>query len=386
MDENQHHEHSVEKHERDVEKHERDVDRHERDIDKHERDVDKHERDVEKQQPPLGVPLPILLVVVALLCLVIGFFAASLMRPASGPAATPTPNPSIDALQLQSKVATYLTDMLATQGATGVVVQSTSTTVENGMYAVNVSIIQNGQVVQTAVTYVSLDGKRLFIGQILDLTKAFPKPTPVPTVAIPKTAKPEAEMYVMSFCPYGQQAEAGIGPAQKALGAAITVVPHFVIYGNNSYAGEEAQYCIANTSLCSLHGVEEAKEDGRQACIWKYQQPKWWNYVDYVGANCSVTDIGTCWLTAANATGVNATAVETCFADEAVALLEADAALNKENAVTGSPTIFINNVTYAGGRAAEDFKDAFCSAFTTQPAECNMTLSEAQASASGSCG
>ncbi|PIT85503.1 hypothetical protein COU36_02930 [Candidatus Micrarchaeota archaeon CG10_big_fil_rev_8_21_14_0_10_59_7] len=345
-----------------------------------------HEHHAEKPQPPLGVPLPILLAVVAILCLVIGFFAASLIRPPSVPSGTPTPAPSIDALQLQSKVATYLTDMLAAQGAVGVVVQGTATTIENGMYAVNVSILQDGQVVQEAVAYVSLDGKSLFIGQVLDFTKAFPKPTPVPTVAIPKTAKPEAEMYVMSFCPYGQQAEASVGPAQKALGDSITVVPHFVIYGKDYYAGQEAEYCMANTSLCSLHGIAEVDEDARQACIWKYQPAKWWVYVLYVNGNCTLENIPDCWKTAANATGVNATAVEQCYSAEGAALLEADAALNQEKEVTGSPTLFINGVTYSGGRAAENFKDAFCAAFTNQPAACNMTLSEAQAAASGSCG
>ena len=348
--------------------------------------MDEHHEHHAEKQSPLGIPLPVLLTVVALLCLVIGFFASSLMRPPTQPSGGATPTPSIDALQLQSKVATYLTDMLASQGAQGVVVQGTSTSVENGMYAVNVSIIQDGQVVQKATTYVSLDGKNLFIGQILDLTTPFPKPTPVPTVAVPKTAKPEAQMFVMSFCPYGQQAEVGVGPAQEALGDSITVEPHFVIYGKDYYAGAEEQYCIANTSLCSLHGVNEANEDGRQACIWKYQQPKWWKYVAYVNENCTVDDIETCWKTAANATGVNATAVEQCFAEEGVALLEADAALNEEMEVTDSPTLFINGVIYSGGRAVEDFKDAFCSAFTKQPAACNMTLSEAQEAASGSCG
>ncbi|VVB67307.1 Uncharacterised protein [Candidatus Norongarragalina meridionalis] len=338
-----------------------------------------HEHSVEKQQPPLGIPLPILLVIVAILCLVIGFFASSLMRPASTGGTVATPTPSVDALALQSKVATYLTDMLASQGASGVVVQGTSTSVESGMYAVNVSIIQNGQVVQKAVTYVSLDQKSLFIGQILDFTKPYPKPTPVPTVEIPKVAKPEAQMYVMSFCPYGKVAEEGIGPVARILGGNMTIEPHFIVSVYNDSS------CF-NNSICSLHGIDEAKEDGRQVCILKYQPEKWWNYVDYVNANCTLSDIGTCWQTAANATGVNSTKIEACLANEATGLLIAEAALSDSKGVTSSPTILINGAAYSGGRAAEDFKNAFCSAFTKQPAACNMTLSQAEAAASGSCG
>jgi glutaredoxin len=135
-----------------------------------------------------------------------------------------------------------------------------------------------------------------------------------------------------------------------------------------------------------MHGLAELREDIRQMCIDKYYPADvWWAYVSYVNANCSLADIGSCWLDAAAAAGIDIDEITTCLNDEGEDLAAAELALNDRYGVRGSPTIFINGERYAGGRSPEDLKQAVCSGFSSPPDECGQMLSTTVATASGSC-
>ncbi|VVC03676.1 Uncharacterised protein [Candidatus Burarchaeum australiense] len=351
------------------------------------------------------------LIIVGLVCLLVGYMAANALgasqaKPAGAGATCPTVQPATtaDLTQLKAKVSKYLDDLLALQGAQGVTVEVTNATQSKGMYLVGFDLKQNGAVVQSEEAYVSPDGSLFFPATYgLDMNEALPQPqAPAPTEVV-KADKPNVEVFVMSFCPYGQQAENGIGPVANLLAnETITVVPHFILFGKSFCEGmvsqgyfaslDECQVQSCNVDnatgdwLCSLHGINELREDARQLCVWKNEPLKWWNYVLAVNSKCTTANVETCWHDAAVEVGVNETAVEECFASEGMALVKADAALSSARGISASPTVVVNGATYSGGRSAENFKSAFCAAFNSPPGVCGQTLSNSTAAASGSCG
>jgi glutaredoxin len=250
-------------------------------------------------------------------------------------------------------------------------------------YTVSFNITKAGAVVQPSKVYVSRDAEKVIFGNAMDLKAPIAYTAP-PAPELPKTGKPNVKMFVMSFCPYGKQAESGLQPVAELLGDKIEFEPHFVIYSN--YSSGYPNYCIDKDSkYCSMHGVTEVNEDVRQMCIWKYDKAKFWPYISKVNATCTVNDIETCWKTQAQAVGIDTAKIETCFKDEATTLLEAEAALNAQYSVQGSPMVFVNGTEYSGGRAAENYKQGICGAFDTQPADCNNALGATAGAASGSC-
>ena len=227
---------------------------------------------------------------------------------------------------------------------------------------------------QKYAAYVSSDGKLLF-PQVLDMSAVAtqsPSASQQTSFNPPKTAKPTVQMFVMSFCPYGTQAEQGIGPAMTVLGKDVNFEPHFIVGVNGD-------------TVSSLHGPNEAAEDMRQAVIWKYWPTKFWNYVNYVNANATVNTIGTVWKDAAKAAGLDVSQIESKTASDGLDLMKTEAALAQSLGVSSSPTILINGVSYNGDRSAEAFKAAFCSAFNTEPAACSQVLSDEAIAAAGGC-
>lgn len=190
----------------------------------------------------------------------------------------------------------------------------------------------------------------------------------------PDTEKPTADLYVMSFCPYGQQAENSMISVVKLFGDKVTVRPRFIV-------------SIQNDTVNSLHGDYEANEDMRQACIWKnYGSAKFWSYIEKFDGNCTKSNIDTCWKENAQAVGIDTTLIENCVKTEGLNLLKADEQLTTQNGISGSPTLIINGQLYEGQRTPEAFKSAICTGFTTQPDICSQNLSNSTTAASGNCG
>ena len=325
---------------------------------------------------------------VAIVCLVIGYFAYGALNPAQQPTGTaststcgvPSPTPTVDLAALKTNVGDYLTALVAINAAQqgsyaqGITAVATGVTQQNGMYAVGVNFVKDSAVVQNYTFYVTLDGTRLFTSSPNDLTQKLVVPTPV---AQTKSATPVVDMYVMSFCPYGQQAEEGLGPAVKALNGTIKFEPHFIVSPDGT----------------SLHGANEVTEDERQLCILQnYSQAAWWSYVTYFDNNCTVGTIngslGTpdgCWQKAAAAAGIDAAKVQSCIAADGQTLLAAEEVATATNQVASSPTIYINGVSYSGGRDAASFQSGICAAFNKAPAACGTVQSSATAATTGSC-
>ena len=269
--------------------------------------------------------------------------------------------------------------MLEPQGAHATL---TAVSEESGLIALNVSIEGRNYKI-----YTTKDGKILIL-QPIDM-EAFAKqyeemmnPTPQ---SIPKTDKPKVEFYVMSFCPYGQQAVKSLKEVYNLLKDKVTFEPHYVIYSN--YQGGSSDYCVANGTLCSMHGINELREDMRQLCIYKnYGIEKYMAYTTGIISTCSLANIETCWKDVATKNGISTADVEACVAKDGESLVKSEYDLNKEKGVEGSPTIFMNGQAYTGDRSPENFKTAICTGFVTAPSECSKNITSSTSAPSGSCG
>ncbi len=200
---------------------------------------------------------------------------------------------------------------------------------------------------------------------------------------IPKTDKPAVDLYVMSFCPYGNKAEDTLKPVYDLLKNKVDFNFHYIV----SVSGDSVQ---------SLHGEKEVVQNEREACVMKnYGKDKWFGFVSYVNAKCGSD--GSCWETGAKSLGINTAKITSCVTAVGSDLMKADEKISKEANASGSPTLKINGINskavYQYG-SPEAYKQAICDAFNAAPAECSKKLAAAPGAATstqaeaqgGSCG
>ncbi len=251
---------------------------------------------------------------------------------------------------------------------------------EGNLYKITVGL--QGQEIES---YMSADYTKFF-PSVLDMTEEpadeGAQQEQEQTQDIPKSDNPEVQLFTMSYCPYGNQAEDLMIPVVDLLGNSVTIEPHYIFYEN--YQGGGPDYCIDDESIyCSMHGVEEANQNLRELCVFNNQQEKYWDFVDNSNQMCTVNDIETCWTEAAEDAAVNTASVESCFNQNALAYAKEEKELTDELGVQGSPTLIINGVKYQGSRSAEGYKTAICEAFNNPPEECEQVLSDTAAAAGG---
>ncbi len=257
---------------------------------------------------------------------------------------------------------------------------------------------------------------------------------------------PQLDFYVMSFCPYGNQIEEVLKPVADLLGDKVTLQPRYIFdkiedltsycqirsgdpaqcdqYIKNGYFTDTDQCKTAiaenltacqdtsayieanNTYYASLHGRVEANQNVREICAYNTtdNKTKWWNFIDNVNKNCTAQNADTCWEDQANAADLDTQAIKDCFNNDAISLIEKEIEITDRLGVSGSPTLFINDVQFppeagynqAGNgqtvigdqiieqsqyRSANGLKQAVCGAFTKAPKECQTDLPSANSAA-----
>lgn len=248
---------------------------------------------------------------------------------------------------------------------------------ESGLYKIKIEI--EGQEYES---YVSRDGKLLF-PQGTKIVKEESSGQPDSTEG-PRADVPQVELFVMSFCPYGNQAEELMMPVDNLLGDKANIELHYVIYSN--YRGGGPNYCLdEENKYCSMHGIQELNQDVRELCVQKYQKDKLWDFVKAINSGCNSQNVDSCWEGIAKQVGVNIQEIKTCYQDEALKLLAQEVELNEKYGVRGSPTLIINGKEYQSSRSSEAYKQGICSAFNSAPNECSQTLSNQGAPATGGC-
>lgn len=167
-----------------------------------------------------------------------------------------------------------------------------------------------------------------------------------------KSDKPIVELFVMTHCPYGTQAEKGFIPAMLELGDSIDASIKFVHY--------------------FLHEPEET-ETPIQVCIREEQETK---FLPYLKCFLEDGDSDRC-LTEAK---VNKVSLNTCVDKKADEYYAADSALSEGYGVRGSPSLVINGVQSSAGRSAQAYLDGICDAFNNAPEACSASLDDANPS------
>jgi len=316
---------------------------------------------------------------------------------------------TVDSALLASSVEKYVNDNLIVDDTVSAKILDVNYQ-GNGLYELPFEIYQNGAVVSAGSLYSTKE--KLILGQVFDLSKPIEQPEtnpeeqpPVQTQVV-KTDKPVVDLYVMSFCPFGNKAEDTMKPVYDLLkdkaefnvnyivstGTAEQICAPYIAGGRYKTVAECTsgylnQKCKEYGSewICSLHGDIETVQDVREACVLEnYDSDKFWEFTTYVNTNCGSS--GSCWEAGANAAGIDSAKISSCVSSSSLSLMKANAALADAAGAGGSPTLIINGVenpvAYQYGNS-EAYKQAICNSFNTAPEECSTALSGSTATAQG---
>ena len=188
------------------------------------------------------------------------------------------------------------------------------------------------------------------------------------------SGKPRIDFFVMAYCPFGNQAEEAIAPVYyDALKGNATFVPHYIIYSN--YAGGSPAYCMANGTLCSMHGIQEVHEDEREICVYKlYGIKSWFDFALAMNNESSPSNSDAKWKSVAQSLSLDTNKIENCVKTNGIKYLREEKALAEAVGASGSPTIFVGGNLYNGARAPQGYLNAICAEYSgTKPAGCSVT-------------
>ena len=186
-------------------------------------------------------------------------------------------------------------------------------------------------------------------------------------VCMPKLAKPEVELFVMSHCPYGTQIEKGIFPVLELLGDKIDYSIKFCTY--------------------AMHGKKELDEQILQYCIQKDHKNK---YLTYLRCFLKEGKTDEC----VEETGLDKVMLNLCikYTDEQYKVTEnfndkstwlngrfpifdIHKQSNEKYEIRGSPGFVVNGAVAQAGRDPASLLSAICTGFKDKPAECSVQLS-----------
>ncbi len=184
-----------------------------------------------------------------------------------------------------------------------------------------------------------------------------------PGTSTPAGSAVKLDFYLMSQCPYGTQVADAIAPVLKKLGNSVEFNMDFIADDNNDGTFE------------SLHGQPEVEGNIVQLCAAKHNPDK---YMDMIV--CQNKDMGAIpgnWEQCAADNSLDTEKIKACFeGDEGKELLSASIKASEEVDASGSPTIFLNDKPYVGGRGENDFLRAICNAYETDKPEACSDIPE----------
>ncbi|MDP2930409.1 MAG: hypothetical protein Q8N56_02250, partial [bacterium] len=265
------------------------------------------------------------------------------------------------AQKISANAVDFINKNLLPSGTTATLKKISSQT---NVYKIDLEIDGNGTIV-----YVSKDGKLLFLGGY-DLTEtAIPENGQESQTPPPTSVKPDVKLFVMSYCPFGLQAEKAYLPVYELLKDRADLGIYFINY--------------------AMHGKQEIDENLKQYCIQKEQNSKFSQYLSCfvksgVSASCLTTaqidqqKMNSCVSKTDNE--FNITSLyndQSSWVNGQYPQFNIHKALNDQYGVQGSPTLIINGVEITlKQRSPEALKSIVCQAFETKPAECDQKLSE----------
>ena len=149
---------------------------------------------------------------------------------------------------------------------------------------------------------------------------------------IARMGKPMLELFVMSYCPYGVQAEEKIIPIVKKFGDAIDFKLRFIAQEKEEVSAQEI------TPFTSLHGYPEVAENIRQLLIAQEYPDR---YLDYV--LCRGKKLDKSWEDCAQKLGIDVAKIQALFdAPAAAQLFRENIARAEALGIKASPTILVD--------------------------------------------
>ena len=153
------------------------------------------------------------------------------------------------------------------------------------------------------------------------------------------------ELYVMSQCPYGVQAENIVLPLKEVFGDALDIQIEFIVSEN------------PDGTFKSLHGQPEIDENILQLCALEHDPDDAFDFILCRNNNIRDTD----WSKCAENNSIDTVAMDTCIDGEEGAELIRKSINASENAgASASPTILIDGTRYVGQRDGTAFTRAIC--------------------------
>lgn len=184
----------------------------------------------------------------------------------------------------------------------------------------------------------------------------------------PKVDKPVADLYIMSYCPYGLQAQKWYLEVMSKLSSVADINIKFVPY--------------------VMHDQKEADENVVQYCIQKEQRETYTKYL-----NCYLAEEGK-WAACRKEAKVDETKLTSCItatkkefsvdekmAEKSESKPYPDFDINKDEAtkawVQWSPTFVLNGIKLEKvWRNAKAYAEAICSTFKNKPKECEQKFQD----------
>lgn len=236
---------------------------------------------------------------------------------------------------------------------------------KSGLYRLKFKI--NGE---AGEVYVDKKGENIFLEKV----SLKPQALPQASKEIPKSERPEVKLFVMSYCPYGDQAEEAIKPAIELFGEKINFEIHYIV----SKEGDK---------YTALHGEGELNQNIREICVKKYQPEKFWDFVLVANKETNFQNTDQKWEEVAKKVGVDVSKIKNCFEKEKENILAKEFEEVEKYQAWASPTLILNGTEASPSRRTpEGFKQIICQAFKTPPEECKVTLKDSSTpSPSGGC-
>lgn len=173
-----------------------------------------------------------------------------------------------------------------------------------------------------------------------------------PTTSLASTTKPgavRADLYVMSQCPFGVQAETAFKEVVARFGDELDLHVEFI--GNAAPTGE----------LSSLHGPNEVKGDSYQVCAARYAPAKSFDFIQCQNENSK--EVATNGEACAKRLGLPADKITACAeGPEGKELLKASFKRAQQAGAQGSPTMIFEGNKYEGSRKSIDLMKGICNA------------------------
>ena len=147
-----------------------------------------------------------------------------------------------------------------------------------------------------------------------------------------RMGKPTLELFIMSYCPFGVQAEEKIIPIVKEFGNKIDFKLQFIAQEKKAPSAQDI------TPFTSLHGYPEVAENIRQLLIAQEYPEK---YLDYI--LCRGKNLDKSWEDCAEKLGIDVAKIQALFdSREAEQLFRENIKRAAELGIRASPTIFVD--------------------------------------------